>query len=700
MNAKVLGSIAIAVALTACGGTSTGPGPSDTGSTNEAGSDAVVVDTGNDTGNDTGGAVEVATDTGSGADTATDAGADVVIEAASDTAIEETSSDAGSDVIDETALDSGIDAIDETAGDAAVDVVEETTSDAIAETSSDAEIDVVSDVAPDVAPDAVIDVASDTTTSDMRPSDTATDVASDTTTTDTHPSDTATDVAADVTADVVDAPAPLAWGSACTVGRACAAPTGEVGLCTDAYPTPTCVHTCNKDLAYSLCESGAGMCVPITTRAGVAEGNVCVKKCGDVDHATCGAGAACTVFGYRAATLSDGGTEYNPVGACTPDCGSTSCAHTTTSCDPARLTCEPKGCTGANACPTGSTCVAGGSYCESSSPTALFGACTGSTTTANGCTSNLCLAAPGAAGYCTSLCDTANPTACGDGVCWTGLSIAYGDNPDSGTIAYPLSSFTREGVTAGTCVAKCVESSDCPSGFYCGETDGRRGCIPVPLPEATTAPSTGLAGDVCHANGDCASNICANAPGFADGVCLAVAPPCPGGTQQNGTTNECDKTCSLTADEACPGSLNCVMTATAGVNICGLVVCRANSDCAAGYVCDPATAACVTTPTTTAKNTGGACTTNTMCSGGQCIAETTAPSAWPGGYCSSYCTLLPDRSDTCAAGDVCSASTIGGIGFCFKLCDTTAPYSKYGTCRAGYKCAPLSDPSVGYCVTD
>jgi hypothetical protein len=56
-------------------------------------------------------------------------------------------------------------------------------------------------------------------------------------------------------------------------------------------------------------------------------------------------------------------------------------------------------------------------------------------------------------------------------------------------------------------------------------------------------------------------------------------------------------------------------------------------------------------------------------------------------------------SDTCPTATICSAARMCELGACLKLCDTTAPFSVYGTCRAGYKCQPLGDPAVGYCVT-
>ncbi len=49
------------------------------------------------------------------------------------------------------------------------------------------------------------------------------------------------------------------------------------------------------------------------------------------------------------------------------------------------------------------------------------------------------------------------------------------------------------------CTATCSSAADCPSGFDCLPADGTNVCAPV----------TGLEGEPCTANGDCASGLCA-----------------------------------------------------------------------------------------------------------------------------------------------------------------------------------------------
>ena len=534
--------------------------------------------------------------------------------------------------------------------------------------------------------------STDSTTTDSTTTDSTTvdSVATDSTTTDSSTTDTA--------------PAPTAWWHSCTASTTCAAPSGETGFCATVYGQPECSHTCDGQLAYSLCEGGAGMCVPTTNSTGGTT-NVCVKKCGDIEKATCGAGAACGFLGYRGNSLTDGGTEYDAVGACVPDCatsGADACTGAGTACDPARKACRDIGCTGADACPTGSSCVAGSSYCMSSSPTALYGACTNTTTTANGCTSNLCFGESGAAGFCSIFCDSATGSVtCGTGgVCWyeNNLDVA-GTSIDSGTIAYPEFPFTITGDrSAGACLKTCTDTADCPAGFYCAESNGKRACVPGAIPEA--APTTGEApGEVCHANTDCASGVCGKAAAYVDGICLkSTTGTCPTGTVAGTALNECDKICDPTVDNACDGSLVCIDNSP-GTSTCTIGLCRESSDCATGNICDHATSTCRPTASSGGTATGTACTADTTCSGGYCIKETTTPSAWPGGYCSEPCTVLPDLSDTCTNGTICSAARMGGLGVCLKLCDTTAPFSVYGTCRAGYKCQVLGDPAVGYCTT-
>ena len=561
----------------------------------------------------------------------------------------------------------------------------------------------------------------DSTAADSGSDTSIAETSGDTTTGDTGGDtivvgDTGTDT---TTADVADAGPVVAWGARCTATSNCAAPTGQLGYCATQYGTPVCTHECKGQDPYSTCEGGAGICIPTSTRSGSSSDQLCVKKCGDREAATCGAGAACAFLGYRAGTLADGGATVYQVGACVPMCSSTgadACAATGTSCDPARRACEPVGCPAPdNACPTGSSCVSGDSYCVAAASTALYGDCNDTTTTANGCISNVCFAAAGKPGFCSAFCNSETGTdTCGpSGVCWYESDVAYSAPADSGTIAYPTYPFSiTGGRAAGACLKKCDDSAECPTGFYCAETNGKRACVPGVIPTVTPTAGTTLPGDVCHASGDCVSLSCGKSPNYVDGICLKASTTavCPTGTVQNATNaSECDKICDPTKDLSCAGSLVCVKGTGAAPSTCSLGICRENGDCVApDRICDHASSTCVC-KTVSATCTGapppgtgaiGAdCTTNANCRGGVCIPHSTAPEAWAGGYCTSNCTVLPDLSDTCPDGTICTAARMGGAGVCLKLCDKGGLLGTYGSCKLGYTCASLGDPRVGYCVT-
>ena len=109
-------------------------------------------------------------------------------------------------------------------------------------------------------------------------------------------------------------------------------------------------------------------------------------------------------------------------------------------------------------------------------------------------------------------------------------------------------------------------------------------------------------------------------------------------------------------------------------------------------------AQCATAPFAGTGAVGDPCTTGAGCSGAACRRMQVG---YPSGYCSSMCMVLPDRSDTCPSGAICTGMAIG-IGadyFCHRLCDASATVSKFGGCRTSYTCRPLtSDPRYGICV--
>ena len=551
--------------------------------------------------------------------------------------------------------------------------------------SPDAGQDVV--VADDVTPDVIdvvtpSDVVNDTGTVDSGSVDTGVDARVD------AGVDTGVDVVSDVAVDSpVDAGPPVAFGAPCTALTVCAAPAGETGICGDSFVQPFCSHTCDSLPDYALCEGTSGICVPSATH------KYCFQKCGDVEGATCSANQACEFVGYRDHTATDAG--YTPVGLCIPNCTTTgpgACSITGYACDNAARTCGLVGCAGG--CPVGSTCS--GATCVPNTPIALYGSCTATAPgISNGCSANLCYSAGMSVGFCSARCTPATAAAtCGaGGVCWTDFAQeAFA--PDGGTISLPVDPFASVGgATAGICLRSCAVSTDCPTGSTCADTGGSRACVPDFNPRGgTAAAGTVLAGDLCRASADCASGTCGLATGYVDGFCFRnAAATCPATTDQSPTTTlECDRTCLATTWNPCAGSLVC----DDSTHHCVIGICRDNLDCTAGSTCDVPSARCVTTAST-GSAIGTACAVGTACAGGVCL--TTGTPTFPGGYCSANCTVLPDFSDTCPSGSVCSSGTPGHAGACLDLCDFTGA-AHFGACRAGYRCLQLSNGAAGYCT--
>jgi hypothetical protein len=485
---------------------------------------------------------------------------------------------------------------------------------------------------------------------------------------------------------------PVAFGATCTASSTCAAPANETGFCSLGYGTPICLSTCDTQADYSLCAGGAGICLP------TGSGKVCVPKCGDSTNTTCGPGASCAFLGYR------GTNPYYRVGGCLPDCDADSasthgCKTAGRSCDTFRRFCVDNTCPGG--CLPGSTCTNG--VCSPASPSPLYGACTPSTTSANGCASNLCFSAGATPGFCGQFCNTANAaTVCGaGGYCWTDNTrdLQLGQ-ASGGTLGGPPDQFAiTGGRTSGACTKKCTTSADCPTGFYCGDREGVRACILGTLPTGTPPPTgTGTPGALCRADSDCASGACDRSAGWLDGVCLkATAATCPATTIDLGS-NVCLTACDPTDTLACPGSLVCVpLSATEAVCAPGFV-CRSDADCTAGYTCDAQSGSCQQAPHP-GNGVGQPCGSDAACASNFCLTPRASSPTYTGGYCSAGCTILPDFSDTCPAEAFCLADTIGSYGNCFDLCDRNPGVSRYLGCRTGYTCVQLSSetPDVGVC---
>jgi len=491
-----------------------------------------------------------------------------------------------------------------------------------------------------------------------------------------------------------------AWNAACTSGSVCATPTGESGGCETAFGQPVCVHTCDLQDDYSLCEGGSGLCLPLGDGS-----KLCLPKCGDATNTTCVAGSSCAFLGYRQVAGSNPAV-FNRVGACLPDCtptGADACKGANTTCNVVQRSCAQNGCPGG--CPTNSTCV--GATCTPSAPKNLYDTCsTNATNVATGCLGDTCFAGTSTPGFCSLFCnsETGDATCGAGGVCWTDNNTPGDGTASGGTTLFPSGSFSiTGGRTSGACVKACDDSSQCPAGFFCGEFNGKRGCLVGTLTRGVSPPAgTGLPGVLCRANADCASAACLLLPGFADGICQkATAASCPAGTIA-GAGNVCFQLCDATMDSVCAGSLTCALV-TATQTACVPNTCRDSADCSTGFTCDSKSGECRNTPAG-AKAVGTACTADTDCSGDYCIVQRPTVPLFSSGYCSASCTILPDLSDTCPSGAICSATAIGANGSCFRLCDAPgAVISKFGACRTAesYVCKPFTgDPRFGFCASN
>lgn len=494
------------------------------------------------------------------------------------------------------------------------------------------------------------------------------------------------DAGADLDAGVPDAgspdagPATAAWGHPCAASTACAAPATETGFCALGYGRPRCLHSCSG-AEYSPCEGTGGLCVR----------GVCVPKCSA--SSGCDGGASCAVLGIDSSGVR--------VGVCRPDCsvGPDACTAAGRVCDPVRRecvgsTCEP-------ACLAGASCDAG--VCVPGAPKALYAACTASDTTANGCASNLCWAAPGgSAGFCTQACNTSGPSQCGSGVCFTDAARTLDAGVTSGAVTgRPIGQFIVVGARSlGACAKACDTSGDCPAGAYCAEWSGQRVCLFGSLPPATVpAAGNGVPGQLCRSGAQCATGTCRLFPGFADGICeKATAAGCPAGTVSVGG-DTCARTCDPAMALQCNGSHVCDGVFTTP-SICQPgTLCRTSSDCLSGFECSAASGECRASPLPGAGAVGASCTSAATCSGNVCL---TAGNGYPLGYCTSSCTLLPEFADTCPSGALCTGLgvfNVGSLGVCSDLCDVPPATARFGACRAGYTCSALpANPAVGRCA--
>lgn len=507
------------------------------------------------------------------------------------------------------------------------------------------------------------------------------------------------DVPAATDAPRADATGPtIAWGERCNgAADSCAAPAGETGRCSLVRGTPLCFHTCNGQPEFSMCEGGRGVCIS----SGDGQ-RFCLPKCGDAERVACAPGAACAWLGYR--DRRDVNAGLVGIGVCLGNCtsgGPDACMGAGRACNATTRTCEAADCEGM--CPMGTTCSAGS--CNPPTPAAIYTACNPARGAPVVCAQNYCLGgATTGSGFCTQACDSESGSlSCGTGACYYGLNVSATPG-DAAVVGYWESAVnTLGGRLGGVCLKACATAADCPTQFTCQNYNGARVCVPYSITEGTTMPGAGVAGSLCRANSDCATNNCVLVPGYRDGVCgrVSATAPCPAGTAvlngATGPTLACVRTCSRDRDNDCPGSWRCNTTGA-----CDVLGCRANSDCTGGFTCDVASNRCLPAPLPGAGTVGAPCAGGSACASDFCFTPTVGDGGvtqWAGGYCSVPCTGLPGGGDTCPAGSFCSVHNVGALGACLKLCDARPGVNRFGGCRGGYACQPFQgDPRFGVCL--
>lgn len=326
------------------------------------------------------------------------------------------------------------------------------------------------------------------------------------------------------------------------------------GFCTSGRTCDTWTHTCE-----------VATCTPQTCTSVGAECGQAPDGCGGV--LTCGGADACN------GSFCGGGGPNR--------CGTDPCQPTLETCPADACGVHSNGCGSVLdclGCPANQVCTLGGTC--GASPDVVGQPCTRD----GECATGICRSAGWPGGYCTTVCTS-------DDQCGAGNHCA----------------FSSDG--SGLCVVSC--QGVCPrAGYVCADLDGdgARECVPG----GTSSGSH--VGDPCTSVADCSGNVGA--------VC--IPPP------EGGPNGYCTVRCGAGA-RTCPSGSHCGFNS--GNSVC-LQDCQQSSECQAGNVCTDWDGDGIS-ECTPGKPVGGACTGDAECASGHCA---TASTGFEGGYCTQPCT--------------------------------------------------------------
>jgi hypothetical protein len=298
-------------------------------------------------------------------------------------------------------------------------------------------------------------------------------------------------------------------------------------------------------------------------------------------------------------------------------------------------------------------------------------------------------------GYCTAICDEADPTTCPDGShCVNvggGMAICFQDCDPSVTdtrqCERPGYGCSTSFMFSGVCVGGCFDGTDCMTGQDCDPAGGGVGAGACFAPGAAVGdPCTD--DSTCPMGGFCQTEV---GTGWPAGSCLVTGcdpvantgcagdAQCVTSTSPFGSTDFCIDGCATTAD--CRDGYVCRGSASNPDRLGCYAGCTADAQCSGGRVCNAGLGTC--DDPFDAGDLGTTCSGRdpTTCVGGTCLSERVY------GFPMSYCAYFGcSATEPCPGSGVCAPSATGA-GVCLDACASTSD------CRLGYACAP-SDPTM------